>query len=66
MDEEQFHISLTHDAKPFCIKTPRSIPFANRDKLKDKLDLLLSPNIITPVTTVRNGAPLCRHSEEKQ
>ena len=50
MDGEEFHISLTHDAKPFCINTPRSIPFAYRDKLKAELDLLLSQNIITPVT----------------
>ena len=28
MDGEQFHISLTRDAKPFCIKAPHSIPFA--------------------------------------
>ena len=52
MDGEQFHISLMQDAKPFCIKTPRSIPFAYRDKLKDELDLLLSQKVIAPVTTV--------------
>jgi len=52
MDGEQFHISLTCDAKSFCIKVPRSILFAYRDMLKDELDLLLSQNIIAPVTTV--------------
>ena len=47
---EEFHISLTHDAKPFCIKTPRSIPFAYRDKLKAELDHLQAQGIIAPVT----------------
>ena len=28
MDGEQFHIHLTSDAKPFCVTSPRSIPFA--------------------------------------
>ena len=27
MPGEQFHISLTEDARPFCVTTPRSIPF---------------------------------------
>ena len=40
MTDEEFHIHLTQDAKPFCINTPRSIPFAYRDKLKTKLKLL--------------------------
>ena len=52
MDGEQFHISLTRDENPFCIKALRSILFAYRDKLKDELNLLLSQNIIAPVTTV--------------
>ena len=38
---------MTADALPFCIKTLRSITIAYYDKL---LDLLLSWNIITPVT----------------
>ena len=50
MKGEKFHITLTDNTIPFCIKTPRSIPFAYRDKLKAELDLLLSQNIITPVT----------------
>ena len=41
-----------HDAKPFCINTPRSIPFAFHDKLKAELDLLQEQNIIAPVTEV--------------
>ena len=28
MEGEKFHIALTHDAKPFCIKAPRVLPFA--------------------------------------
>jgi len=50
MEGEKFHITLTANATPFCIKTPRYIPFAYRDKLKAELDLLLSQNVITPVT----------------
>ena len=50
MEGEQFHISLTDDVKPFCVNTPRSIPFAYRDKLKAELDLLESQHIIAPVT----------------
>ena len=36
----------------FCVKTPRSILFAYRDKLKSELDLLLDQNIIALVTEV--------------
>ena len=50
MEGEKFHIYLTDDAKPFCVNTPRSIPYAYRDKLKAELDLLQSQNIIAPVT----------------
>ena len=46
---EKFHISLIADARPFCITTPRTIPFAYKDKLKE-IDLLESQGIITPVT----------------
>ncbi len=44
---EQFHISITDDAKPFCVSTPRTIPLAYREKLKD---LLVDQKIIAPVT----------------
>ena len=32
MDGEQFHITLTENAVPFCVKTPRMVPFAYRGK----------------------------------
>ena len=50
MEGENFHISLRSNAKPFCVKTPRSIPFAYRDKLKSELDLLQEQGIIAPIT----------------
>ena len=50
MPGETFHISLTDDARPFCVTTPRTIPFAYRDKLRDEIDLLVKQEIIAPVT----------------
>ena len=50
MEGEHFHIAQKDDAKPFCVKTPRTIPIAFRDKLKAELDLLQQQKIITPVT----------------
>ena len=50
MEGEKFHIVLTDDAKPFCVHTPRTIPFAYRDKLQKELQLLQSQGIIEPVT----------------
>ena len=50
MEREKFHISLTPGATPFCVKTPRTVPFAYRDKLKMELDLLQDQGIIAPVT----------------
>ena len=50
MDGEKFHIALTDDAQPSCVRTPRAIPFAFRDKLKAELDLLQQQGIIAPVT----------------
>ena len=49
MEGEQFHIYLTDDAKPFRVSTPRTIPFAYREKLKAELELLQKQNIIAPV-----------------
>ena len=50
MEGEEFHISLTDDAVPFCVNTPRSIPFAYRDKLKSELELLEQQGVIEKVT----------------
>ena len=50
MEGERFHIILTNDAKPFCVKTPRQIPFAYRDKLRAELTTLQEQGIIMPVT----------------
>lgn len=47
---EEFRICLAANAKPFCVHTPRTIPFAYRDKLKAELDLLESQKVIAPVT----------------
>ena len=40
MEGEKFRIVLTKDAQPFCVNTPRTVPFAFRDKLKAELELL--------------------------
>ena len=50
MQGEEFHIAITDSAKPFCVHTPRTIPFAYREKLQAELQLLESQHIITPVT----------------
>ena len=50
MQGEEFHIAISETAKPFCVHTPRTIPFAYRDKLQAELHLLESQNIITPIT----------------
>ena len=52
MDGEEFHIHLTDDAKPFCVNTPRSIPFVYRDKLATERELLQAQHIIAPITDV--------------
>ena len=50
MPGEKFHISLTQGARPFCVTTPRTIPFAYCEKLKQEIDLLVTQGVITPVT----------------
>ena len=50
MHGETFTISLKEGAEPFCVKTPRSVPFVYREKLKKELDLLQQQGIIEPVT----------------
>ena len=47
---EELHIAIAEIAKPFCVHTPHTIPFAYRGKLRVELDLLESQNIITLVT----------------
>ena len=50
MQGEEFRICLAANAKPFCVHTTCTIPFAYRDKLKAELDLLESQNVIVPIT----------------
>ena len=50
MEGEKFRIELASNAQPFCVYTPRSVPFAYREKLKAELDLLQTQGIIAPVT----------------
>ena len=51
MDNEQFHITTqTENAVPFCVKTPQTVPFAYRDKLKAELVLCQEQGIIALVT----------------
>ena len=50
MPGEKFQISLADNARPFCVNTPRTIPFAHREKLQKEIDLLISQGIIAPVT----------------
>ena len=50
MPGEKFKIVLTDDAKPFCVNTPRTIPFPFREKLRELLDALLDAGIIASQT----------------
>ena len=50
MEGERFHIALTDDAKPFCVHTPRTIPYAYREKLRAELQSLEEHGVITPVS----------------
>ena len=50
MPGEQFHIGLEDDVVPYCVTTPRTIPYAYRDKEKAELDRMVSERIIAPVT----------------
>ena len=52
MEGEKFDISLVEGAIPFCVKTPQSIPFAYREKLKAELQTLQDQGIIAPVAQV--------------
>ena len=50
MPGEKFKIILTDDAKPFCVHTPRTIPFPFREKLRELLNALLDAGIIASQT----------------
>ena len=50
MEGELFHITLADDAQPFCVHTPRTIPFAFRDKLRLELDSLQAQGPVTEPT----------------
>ena len=52
MKGEKFHITLVKDDIPFFVRTPRSIPFAYKDKIKEELETLQEQGIIAPVTEV--------------
>ena len=49
MPGEKFRISLTPDAKLFCVTTSCMILFAYRSKLKQEIDLHINQGIITPI-----------------
>ena len=48
--ENSTYISLTNNARPFCVTTPRTVPLAYREKLQKEIDLLVRQGIIAPVT----------------
>lgn len=50
MPGEKFKIHLTKNAKPFCLTTPRTVPFKYRDALKRELDKLEKLGIIAKQT----------------
>ena len=50
MPGEVFKIVLHENAKPFCVNTPRTIPYAYLEPTKDELELLESQGIIAKQT----------------
>ena len=48
-------IKLQEYVVPFCVKSPRAVPFAYKDKLKEELHLLQGQHINTPVTETHGG-----------
>lgn len=67
MEGEIFHIELTEEAKPFCVKTPRGIPNAYRERLKAELETLQAQGIITPVTHPTEWyAPIIKNNDAEK
>jgi len=50
MSGDPMEIQLHPDAKPFCLTTARTLPYAFRDKVKTQLDDMVAKGIIQPVT----------------
>ena len=50
MPGEEFKIITTGDAKPFCVSTPCTIPYAHMGPTKEELELLESQGIISKQT----------------
>ena len=50
MPGEEFRIELEDDVTPFCVRAPRAIPYAYRDKVQVELERMVREDIIAPVT----------------
>lgn len=47
--KEKYKIELKKDAIPTCIYTPRNVPQPLLSKVKEKLEVMVCQNVITPV-----------------
>ena len=59
MPGEVFKIGITEAAKPFCVSTPRTLPYAYMEPTKKELELLESQGIIAKQIEPTNW--LCTH-----
>ena len=50
MPGEVFKIVITEDAVPFCVSTPRTVPYAHMVPTKEELELLESQGVISKQT----------------
>ena len=50
MPGEVFKIVITEDAVPFCVSTPRMVPYAHMGPTKEELELLESQGVISKQT----------------
>ena len=50
MPGEVFKIVITEDAVPFCVSTPRTVPYAHMGPTKEELELLESQGVISKQT----------------